>query len=410
MTAPRPHPHPGLVRGFHDPAHPLDLRPLKDGPVGPGVYFRPGVLATPGTVETPLERIGGGAVLLPWDPEATVERLVTEAYAPARRPWHSRLPVASSSVPVGLRRVLLRLSVGRRLEAAGFPRWPAEPLVESVRARVLEAAKAAGLVPDAAPAWPGGCKWAAVLSHDFDSLDAFEHQRWRALAEIEESHGLRSSWHVCTEHLSAALPALEALAERGHEIGWHGPRHDYRFAYLPPERIRTEAAAAVLSLAAFGPRGFRSPNFLRTPGLMSGLSGVFGYDSSARDTAAELFSGPGRRGCCTVFPFMRNGLVELPITIPDDLSVRCLDGDDAERISAVQSAKLEWIRSVGGMAMALTHPEAWISLTPGSLLAYRRLVEAISEDPEAWKTLPRDVEAWWRKRSGPGPEATSPAG
>jgi len=391
---------PSLVRGFHFPGRPIALRPWTGHPEGPGVYFVPGVLGSPEAVAMPWERIEPGVVRFAWDPEATTDRLVTEAYAPAVRPWHTRLPVPSGWVPVPVREALLRASVAPRLKAAGFPRWPVEPIVESIRTMVWAAETAAGITRVPEPLWPEGRTWAAVLSHDFDSLDSFRSGKWKALAEIEEAHGLRSSWHVCSEHLPFALPALETLASRGHEIGWHGPRHDYRFAFHSVARIRTEAAAAALALGAFGPRGFRSPNFLRTPALYAGLEDVFGYDSSARDTAAELFAGSGRRGCCTVFPFFRGRLVELPVTIPDDLSVRCLYGDDAGRIAAVQHDKLDWIRSNSGMALALTHPESWISLTPGAFKAYTKLVEAIAADETAWRALPREVEKWWRSRTG----------
>ncbi len=391
---------PSLVRGFHFPAEPITLRPWTGSPAGPGVYIEPGVLATPETVAIPFTQPEPGVVRLAWDPEASVQRLVTEAYVPAGRPWHSRLAVPSGWIPSAVREALLRASVAPRLRAEGFPGWPVESLVEDIRTIVRAAEAASGRRRSPEPLWPGGHTWAAVLSHDFDSLDAFRHDRWKALAEIEEAHGLRSSWHVCSEHLPAAFRALETLAARGHEIAWHGPRHDYRFAFRPTERIRREAAAAALSLGAFAPRGFRSPNFLRTPGLLAGLEDVFGYDSSARDTAAELFGAPGRQGCCTVFPFFHGRLLELPVTIPDDLSIRCLYGDDAERIATVQAGKLGWIRSRAGMALALTHPESWISVTPGALKAYGKLVEAVAADPDAWRALPRDVEAWWRGRSG----------
>jgi len=99
-----------------------------------------------------------------------------------------------------------------------------------------------------------------------------------------------------------------------------------------------------------------------------------------------------------VFPFFRGDLLEMPITIPDSLTIRCLAGDDADSISAVQAAKMGWIKSVGGLALAITHPERWISMRPAPFTAYRRLVEAISGDAEAWKALPRDIESWWRKR------------
>jgi peptidoglycan/xylan/chitin deacetylase (PgdA/CDA1 family) len=232
-----------------------------------------------------------------------------------------------------------------------------------------------------------------------DSEEAWEKGYWREFADIEEANGLRSSWHVCSIHVPRWGHCLEELARRGHEIAWHGPRHDYRIAFMAPESLAATLAGNRSLFERFGMRGFRSPNYLRTAQLYEGLAGTFGYDSSTMDTAAEPLSPLQRTGCCTVFPFFRGDLLVLPLTVPDGLTIRCLTGDDAGAIHAVQSAKLEWIKSLGGLAFAITHPEEWISMRPGSLGAYRKLVERIAADPLAWKVLPRDIEAWWRRRA-----------
>jgi len=388
-----------LLRGFHAPAHPLALLPWTGAPAGPGVYVTPGVAAPPDPA-APVMTVAPGVVRFAFDPELALDRLVREADAGNTRPFHSRLPIPSVLVPTPLREALLRRSLAPRLRRADVaPRWPVEPAAEDLRALVRTAAGEAGVAAPAAPFWPDGKRYAVTLSHDIDSAGAFRRGDWRPFAEAEEARGLRSAWHVCTEHLAVAGPALAELARRGHEIAWHGPVHDYRIAYLPAEAIRAHAARFRDRLAAFAPRGFRSPNFIRSAALYAGLEGVLGYDSSARDTAAELFSPRVRQGCATVFPFFHGDLLELPVTIPDDLSLRCLHGDDAAATLRVQLEKLAWIRSVGGLALCLTHPERWISMRPGAFRAYEGFLDAVAADAKAWKPLSRDVEAWWRKRS-----------
>lgn len=375
------------------------MRPWTGRADGPGLYVDAGRLAPDPTRWPAFERVGEGVVRLPFDPEAAAVRLVTETYAPHHRPWHTWLPIESGRIPGALKDRLLTRSLRPRLaDAAAFPRWPVEPSVENLRALVLEAARAAGAAPAPAPLWPDGKRWAATLSHDLDTESSVRRDVWRPFADLEEAHGLRSSWHVCTAHARSSWRALEELARRGHEIAWHGPRHDYRFSYRPPEAIRAAAREAVAALAPFGLRGLRSVNFLRTPGLYAGIDGVLGYDSSPRDTAAELNSGHVREGCCTVFPFFSGNLVVLPVTVPDDLSLRALAGDDADATARRQEEKLAWIRGVGGLAMSLTHPEPWISARPGAFAAYGRLVASLAADRECWTPLPRDVEAWWRRR------------
>lgn len=389
---------PALLREFWTPGRALPIRPESES--GAGILMRPGIVGTPADLPGGIRVAGPGVVQVTFDPEATLYRITAETYVPPTRPLHTRSPVPHRWIPPALKMFLLRRSLRDPLRREAFPRWPAESFVEDVRTAIRDAALEAGILQDPKPLWPEGRTFAASLSHDIDSAEAYRRGWWRPLADLEESYGLRSSWHACTEHLSVAMPALEELARRGHEIAWHGPTHDYRIAWTAPEEIRREAGAFKAALGELAPRGFRSPNFLRTPNLMAGLEGSLGYDSSARDTAAELFSRHPRQGCGTVFPFFRGTLVELPITIPDDLSIRCVRPDEADAIAEIQLSKLAWIRARNGFALSLTHPEKWISLTKGSFDAYRKLVEAIAHEPQAWTPLPRDVEAWWRTRHG----------
>ncbi len=388
--------HPALLREFFTPGAPLPLR-TANASAEPGIEFLPGIIGGPEDLPRAITTPAPGVVRIAFDPEATIHRITSEAYVPASRPWHSRSPIPHRWIPPALKMLLLRRSLRAPLGRDTFPRWPADGFVEDLRTALRDAASAAGLLRDPAPLWPEGKAFAACLSHDIDSPEAYRREWWRPFADLEEAHGLRSSWHACTEHLPVARPALDELARRGHEIAWHGPTHDYRIAWTPPDEIAA-SARTFLEGAPGNPRGFRSPNFLRTDNLWAGLAPVLGYDSSARDTAAELFSAHPRQGCGTIFPFFRGTLVELPITIPDDLSIRCLRPDDANALAEVQLAKLAWIRARNGFALSLTHPEDWISLTPGSFGAYRNLVEAVARDGAAWTPLPRDVETWWRRR------------
>ena len=390
-----------LLRGFFNPAARIPLKEWTGRPEGTGVYFKDFVLRDPADLSGLIIEPEPGVALLPFNPERTIAGLVREEYAQGGSGILSRVPFRARWIPGRIKEHLLRPLLGARLARTGvFPRWPIEPCVEDIRALVADAAKRAGTFPEPAPFWPEGKRYAAMLSHDMDSGKACRKGYWKAFAEMEEAHGLRSSWHFCTEHFRDATAVMEELSRRGHEIAWHGHRHD-------PSVLRSSGNSFSESIRAnrdffkeYGVRGFRSPNFIRTPGLYRALKGILGYDSSARDTAAEIFSSRTREGCCTVFPFMRNGVLEIPVTVPDDISVRCVTQDDEESIFNVQLQKIEWIRSRGGVAVTLTHPESWISLRKPLFNAYRRLVEFVSRDRCAWNVLGRDIEAWWRKRAG----------
>jgi hypothetical protein len=49
------------------------------------------------------------------------------------------------------------------------------------------------------------------------------------------------------------------------------------------------------------------------------------------------------------------------------------------------------------MAVLITHPD--YMLERDRLDAYAELLAAATADGRAWKALPRDVSAWWRRRA-----------
>ena len=59
--------------------------------------------------------------------------------------------------------------------------------------------------------------------------------------------------------------------------------------------------------------------------------------------------------------------------------------------------KAELLRARSGMALLDTHPDYLID--PLIFDSYRRLLEHYASDPLAWRALPREVSAWWRRRS-----------
>jgi hypothetical protein len=59
--------------------------------------------------------------------------------------------------------------------------------------------------------------------------------------------------------------------------------------------------------------------------------------------------------------------------------------------------KAEFLRGRGGMALIDTHPDYLIE--ERIMGAYARLLERYADDASAWKPLPHEVSAWWRRRA-----------
>jgi hypothetical protein len=333
----------------------------------------------------------GGAVL-PFDPDAVVNNLRTERYRTSgaesraitpflRRLYYAARPVLPRPLQIALRRMYS--NVQRR---ADFPAWPLESSLHDLTARVL------GLVADAAGAavpyigaWPDGHTWAFVLTHDVETArgrDAIQ----RVLA-VERPLGLRSSWNLVPERYRVPDELVGALRRAGCEVGVHGLRHDGR-DLESLQTLRRRLPEIRRWARRWGAVGFRAPATHRVWDWMPLLG--FDYDSSAPDT--DPFE-PMAGGCCSWLPYVHDGVVELPITLPQDHTVFVI----LRRGETVWQDKAEALRRRGGMALLITHPD--YLLDDELLSAYRRFIAAYHDDQTAWRALPHEVSHWWRRRA-----------
>jgi peptidoglycan/xylan/chitin deacetylase (PgdA/CDA1 family) len=271
---------------------------------------------------------------------------------------------------------------------SSFPHWPIETalhdLVDLVAALAEEAA---GEPLPRLPTWPEGHTWALVLTHDVETaqgLAGIEHVR-----RLEERFGLRSSWNFVPERYEVDDALVAELAAAGHEIGVHGLRHDGRD--LASERLVRRRLPAMREAAErWGAVGFRAPATQRRWSLMPKLG--FEYDSSYPDTDPYE---PQAGGCCSWLPFFNEQLVELPITVPQDHTLFEVLGHEDEWI---WTRKIDALRSRGGMALMLTHPD-YLRRGSKALDAYERVLACYARDRDVWRALPREVASWWRQRA-----------
>lgn len=351
------------------------------------------ILRHDGSVASAILRADDGSVLLPFDPNELTVNLRAERYlgfggrrahslvGAGRTAYYAVRPFLPRELQLRLRRSFAHLQRRRQ-----FPRWPSESAVDDLYDVLLElVVDIAGTdVPSIAP-WPQPWRWALVLTHDVEGPTGYE--LLDRLLEIELQLGYRSSWNFvpCNGYV-VERRLLERLRRQGFEVGVHGLFHDGRdiapgtFARrLPAIRAYAEHWQAV---------GFRSPGTLRSTELLPRLG--FDYDSSFADTSPFE---PQAGGCCTWFPFLLGDLVELPITVEQDHTVFDLL---QHRDEALWLEKTTLVRDRGGMALVLTHPDYVVN--PSMAHSYRRFLAHYADDESAWKALPRDVSAWWRRR------------
>ncbi len=233
--------------------------------------------------------------------------------------------------------------------------------------------------------WPQGKQFACVLTHDIETSKGAAYVR--AVADLEEELGFRSSFNFVPERYRIDPGLLDELRRRGFEIGVHGLYHDGRL-FSSHKEFDARAQRINHYMEAFGAVGFRSPLTMRQPEWMQALE--IEYDLSFFDTDPYE---PIPGGTMTIWPFMLGRFVELPYTLVQDYTL----------VSVLrQSTPLTWFRKVDfirayhGMVLLNTHPDYLLDKTTWKV--YAEFLQGMSEMDGCWHVLPKEVAQWWKTR------------
>ena len=233
--------------------------------------------------------------------------------------------------------------------------------------------------------WPDGFKIATSLTHDVETQYGFG--MIDQLAKLGEKYGFRSAWNVVPYKYKVDYGLLRDLQDRGHEISVHGYNHDGRL-FESRKTFDKRVGPINQAIKKFGATGFRSPMVHRDLDWLQALE--VDYDSSCFDV--DPFQAmPG--GVGGVWPFMAGKLVELPYTLPQDHLLLISLG---EVTPAIWIRKFEFLRSLAGLAMPVTHPD-YLD-TKNRLGVYERFLDFIAEQDGCWNALPNEIATWWRSR------------
>jgi hypothetical protein len=336
-----------------------------------------------------------GSVFLPFDPDEVCHGYWSESYVEiARNRTRRRTRQGATWGYYRLRGLLprpiqiwLRRQYARHQARTPFPGWPVETALHDFFDLFTSILADVGGEPvPRIAAWPNDHAWALVLTHDVETsvgLAALD-----PVLQLERELGLRSSWNFVPRRYEVDDEHVGELHAGGFEVGVHGLLHDGR-DLESLARVQERLLGMREAAERWNTVGFRSPATQRRWELMPLLA--FDYDSSYPDT--DPFE-PQHGGCCTWLPFFNQSMVELPLTMPQDhtLFVILRHKDETAWID-----KAEFLRERGGMALIDTHPD--YLLDDRIMGAYRRLLERYADDQTAWKVLPREVSAWWRRRA-----------
>jgi peptidoglycan/xylan/chitin deacetylase (PgdA/CDA1 family) len=280
----------------------------------------------------------------------------------------------------------------RQMRSLAFPRWPIETSLDDLQRRILALILRATTEESLAFVWfwPSGRRAAVTLTHDVEGPDGLA--MISRFIEAEREHGLVSSFNLVPCRYEIPDEVLSHIRASGCEIGVHG--WDHEGSLVADRALFLDRAARINAIAQrWGAVGFRSPSTHRNADWFGEL--LFDYDSSFPDT--DPFE-PQAGGCLSLFPFMMGGLVELPITMPQDHTQFVLLG---LRDAGVWRRKAESVVDRHGLVCMLTHPDTaeGYSGTDRVLQLYKEMLGALAADEDLWRALPRDVASWWRVRA-----------
>lgn len=255
---------------------------------------------------------------------------------------------------------------------------------------------------------------AAVLSRFGATASAMASRLDRYQTAAAE-FGSRPTWPTTACVLARHPDMLRRYADAGAELAVHGLVHgDHALLDYETQRDTIARAVDIFERAGISPTGFRGPylryndatvQVLRELGFRWHSSQAFAfprYDARgnalpgnrAYELALELYAARDATRLA-VRPRSVDGLVDIPVAIPDDeIILERLHLDDAAAI-AEWSRILEISYERGDLFTVQLHPERILELE-GALRA--TLTKAASRCPRVFIARLDEIAEWWRRR------------
>lgn len=209
---------------------------------------------------------------------------------------------------------------------------------------------------------------------------------------------------------------IRHLQNLGAEIAVHGYDHVDLGAYSPAEAgEQLKRAAEVFAGHGIEVHGFRCPYLRCTDDLLNVLpEGMFDY-SSNRAIWWDVIPSPEAHSVAPIgdalyrlykprsaldaicTPWTRSNMVEIPVSLPDDLQLHDGFHLGPEGITRAWSQILHRTHRRGELFVLQLHPElAWRGYQPLVALLH----EATRLQPPVWIGRLRDISSWWREKLG----------
>jgi glycosyltransferase involved in cell wall biosynthesis/peptidoglycan/xylan/chitin deacetylase (PgdA/CDA1 family) len=302
-----------------------------------------------------------------------------EAYRTLHR---DRAPAAQSTAPQSR-----RASLGSRLRRWAW--WRRERTVSYIARRAAVLAKRYGVTPPKA------------------------ERRILACVRHLAGHGCHPTFPIPGAIVDKYGEFSRTLQAMGVELAIHGYEHvDFRSLSPAEAGYQFVKAGNVFRAQRIHADGYRCPYLSATEALRrvipDGLvqyssndaiwwEGMAGCDTgnAVFDTLRRVYRAESSQAVVAT-PRLSNGLVEIPVSLPDDLQLSDGLNLDPSGIQQVWTAMLHQVHRRGELFVLLFHPESYDQCAQ----AFENvLTEARRMRPGVWVTQLRDISHWWREKS-----------
>jgi hypothetical protein len=247
--------------------------------------------------------------------------------------------------------------------------------------------------------WRRGKSHVLAVSHDVETQVGLEDGASK-LIEVEKELTIRSTWNIPSDRYPLSSQLLTFLAKTG-EVGAHDTKHDGRLLFAryedKVERL-TQCKEQLEHLARSEVRGFRSPLLQHSQDILDAI-GQAGYKFDSSVPSWEALSPTSLRphGVGTIFPFPISGIVEVPVSLPQDHQlIRAVGLSVPEAVDRLIDVS-KWVKGVGGVCVLLVHPDYEFGLEGGQD-EYRRLLQSFRSDPSCDIMTLGEIAEWWTNR------------
>ncbi len=244
--------------------------------------------------------------------------------------------------------------------------------------------------------WPSGKRAVFISLHDVDTKGLLRERERDPLFRIDAKHQVRSTWFIPTAILNGDDNATDFLLKAGHDVGWHGHKHDHRDHLKPyaDHAVQALLANSRLSDPENFPIGMRLPKLLKSNYL---------FDLIERSCPTLCYDTSFLHGIAPYYLWLNGNqstFLEIPTTVPTDIRLynELLDLRGARRAEIMlkaQIARTQKLIEVGGVISIVTHPEKELSERPDFLDVYDQYLSYVRSCPDIWFTTAGELYKYW---------------